>query len=310
MIQGKERAVEMTSRSQANSGRRRRFALFLLFACFIHERMTQCRLRVEAFGTSKRFSSWLARAGWCAKLRQSAGHDAATLRGGRGTLFGIPRQQHVLSQFASQIQLNERQRHNPTPKQKLAWRAYLNARPEQILLQKAQHMLFRETQAIAFRNPLQRHQIIKREKPTDTGITLGVASRGTLHPDHREHQIPILLEMHVIPAADPAQSTGGIGPLPNRLGLGLRLRARSLQQRTVLGERPSRMDAHWLALELTIAFHADQHAVSQLTTGARHFWGAIPAIRQHHHLPVSQEWLHQPHLLNNHPNTRLSPGPP
>ena len=186
----------MTRKSQTHSGRGRRFALFLLFACFIHDRMTLRRFRMEAFGASERFSAWLARMGRCPNLQQNGGHHPPNLPRGDRTPFGFPRQQRVESQRACQIQLSERQHHDPTPQQKLARRAHVDAGPEQILLQKAKTMFFREAQAIAFGNLFQRHQIIEREKPTDAGIALGVASRGALDADHAQHEISILLEMH------------------------------------------------------------------------------------------------------------------
>src|SRR5438874_9856578 len=142
----------MTSRSQTDSGWSRRFVLFLLCACFIHDAMTRCRLRVEAFGTSGRISSWLARMGRRANLRQNAGHHPANLPWSDWTSFGFPWHQRVESQLTYQIQLDEGQGHHPTPPQKLLRSAHPHRCPEHILFQKAKHMLFRETQAISGRN--------------------------------------------------------------------------------------------------------------------------------------------------------------
>src|SRR5581483_1512312 len=300
MVQSKERAVQMTRSNQTNSGVRGRFALFLLCTCFVHDGMTRCRLRMEAFGPPHRFSPWLARTGRCANLRQKAGHDPANLPGSGGTPFGFPRQERLLPQRTRQRQLEERQGHDPTPPLKLLWSAHMYCRPPQILLEKAQDMLFREAQAIACRNLFQRDHVIQSQKPTDAGIALGIASRGPFDPNCREDQFAILLKMHVVPAADRGHSACRIGPLPLRLRLGLRLWARALQERPILGERPSRVQTDRLAVQLAILFQADQHAVSQLAAGPQHLWRAIPAIRQHDHLPLAKEGLEPPQLLDRY----------
>src|SRR5205823_4902709 len=65
------------------------------------------------------------------------------------------------------------------------------------------------------------------------------------------------------------------------------------------------LGAYRWAIELAIAFQADQHAVSQLSTGTQHFWSPIPAICQHDHPSRSQVRLEQSELLDSYPDCRL-----
>src|SRR5947209_14635210 len=144
MGQNKERRVQMKRTGQPNSGRSRCFALFLLIARFIHNGMTRCRLRVEACGTSERFSTWLARMGRRANLPQNAGHHPANLPWSDWTPFSFPRQQGVESQLTCQKQLDEGQGYHPTPSQKLVRSTHPHRCPEHLLFEKAKHMLLGE----------------------------------------------------------------------------------------------------------------------------------------------------------------------
>src|SRR5438477_11740592 len=110
----------MKSRGRQNSGHADLFAFFLLFARFMNDWIALRRLRVEPFGASRRFSSWLARTDRGAKLRQKGRHNPTNLSGSDRTPFGFPGQERLQTQWASQIQLEERQGHHPTPEQKLS----------------------------------------------------------------------------------------------------------------------------------------------------------------------------------------------
>src|SRR5438270_1726033 len=224
----------MKNASRVTSGRGNRFALFLLFARFMNDRIARCLPRAEAFGTPRRFSSWLARTDRCAKLRQNGGHDPTDLPGSHPTPFGLPRQQGRKSERAGQIQLEERQGHNPTPALKLLRCTDVCGKPEQILFEKAEEMFFREAHSVACWHLLQGHQPIESEEPTHAGITLGPPCRGPLDPDHREHQIAILLKMDLVKAAQPRCTTLLVAGLPCFRWIKLRLRARPLQQGTIL----------------------------------------------------------------------------
>src|SRR5258706_12494808 len=151
----------MKNRGQQNLGQRNGFAFLLLFARFTKNRITRCGRRMKPLRASGRFSSWLARTDWCAKLPQNGGHDPTDLSWSHRTPFGLPRQQSSQSERAGQIQLEERQRDDPTPQQKSSGSTHVNLSPEQILFQKTEEMLLGKPQAIARWRLLQRHPIIQ-----------------------------------------------------------------------------------------------------------------------------------------------------
>jgi hypothetical protein len=304
MVQGTERPMHMTSRSHTDAGRGRRCVLFLLWACFLHDRMTRCRLRVEAVGTPGRLSSWVARMGRSATLRHHAGQHTATLSWSDGTSCGFPGHQGE-SQRTCRRHLEEGQGQHPSPSQTVVRSAHPSCGPEPLLCQKAALMLVQDTQARAGRNLFQRHQIIKGEKPPHARTTRGVANRGPRDPDHRAHQIALLLTMHRIPATDRCPSTCGIHSLPHGVRVGLRLWARAVHQRAIRGWRSSRGVAHGCAEARARAFQADQHAVSPRSTGPHHLWGSRPAILQHDHPSQPHQWRAQPQVLESHPIGRL-----
>src|SRR5713226_202738 len=242
----------MKSRDRPNSGDADLFALFLLFARFLNDRIALRGLRAEAFGASRRFSSWLARTGRCAKLHQKGVHDPTNLPGSDRTAFGLPRQERLQTKFARQIQLEEHQGHNPTPTHKLLRSAHMRLKPEQILFEKPEEMFFRETQAVARWHLLQGHHVIQGEKPTHARITLGVACRGSFDAHHRERQVAILLKMNLLEATHPCHSALLIGGLPGRRRTKLRFWARPLQQRPILRWTTKFEATHRLAIELAI----------------------------------------------------------
>src|SRR6266446_8420095 len=172
----------MKNRDQQNLGQSACFAFLLLFARFTKNRITRSGPRMKPLRASGRFSSWLARTDWCANLPQNSGHDPTDLSWSHGTPFGLPRQQSSQSERASQIQLEERQRDDPTPPQKLSGSTHMSLSPEQILFQKTEEMLVGKPQAIALWHLLQGHHLIQGQKPTHARITLGITCRGPLDP--------------------------------------------------------------------------------------------------------------------------------
>ncbi len=96
--QSEERGVQMKRTSSTNSGCRDLFARFLLGTRFVNDRVAHRRFGMEAFGTSWRFSAWLARTDGCAKLRQKRGHDPTGLPWSQRTAFGFPGQQCLPAQ--------------------------------------------------------------------------------------------------------------------------------------------------------------------------------------------------------------------
>src|SRR5712692_7439705 len=96
---------QMTSTSRANSGRRRRFALFLLFARFTNDGMTHRRLGMEAFGASGRFTAWLWWSRRSTQLRQKGWHGSTSLGQGQNRVARFPRSIDALNQGTGQDQL-------------------------------------------------------------------------------------------------------------------------------------------------------------------------------------------------------------
>jgi hypothetical protein len=96
-------------------------------------------------GASGRFSTWLARTHGCANQRQNRGHDPADLPERHTGGLWPPTATGPARPGACQIQLRESQGHDPTPAFKLLRGADMRPKPEQILFQKVEEMLFRET---------------------------------------------------------------------------------------------------------------------------------------------------------------------
>src|SRR5258708_5712707 len=156
----------MKNREQQNSGHSMRFAFLPLGARFRTNRIPWSGPWMNPLGASGCFPSWLAPPAGCAKLPQNGGHDPTNLPWSHRTSFGLPRQQSSQSERAGQIQLEERQRDDPTPQQKLSGSTDAHLRPEQLLFQKTEDMLFGQAQPIALWHLLQGHHLIKGEKPT------------------------------------------------------------------------------------------------------------------------------------------------
>src|SRR5581483_11714143 len=290
----------MKRRSLFDSGRGNCFALFLLVARCMDNRRARRRPRMEAFGRPRRFSTWLAHTDRCANLRQKSWHDPTNLPWGHRTPFGLPGQERMLTKLASQIQLEERQGHDPTPAQKLLGSAHVCSKPEHILFQKPEELFFRETQTVTLWYLLQGEQQIQGEKPAHTRIALRSPCRLPFNSDHREDQITIVLEMNLIKTANPRHFALWIGAFPGCRWITRCFWARSLQQGTIDGRTTRRKAADRFTRELAIAFQADQHAVAQFPASPQHFRGSIPTISHDDHLSRPKERLEPPKLFNRH----------
>src|SRR5947209_9803324 len=145
MVHGSEpgKTSQMTSTSRANSGRRRRFALFVLFARFTNDGMTLRRLRVEAFGASGRFSAWLWWSRGSAQLRQKGGHGSTSLCQRQNRVAPFPGSIDALNQGTSQHQLVVCAGDDLCPACGLLWGAQTWLIPQQHLLVQPITMLMR-----------------------------------------------------------------------------------------------------------------------------------------------------------------------
>src|SRR5690242_10913214 len=138
----------MTSTSRPNSGRRRRFALFLLFARFANDGIALRRFRLEAFGASGRFTAWLRWSCWGPQLRQKGWHGSSHLGQRQNRAARLPGSIDALNQGTGQHQLVVCTRDDLRPAFRLLWGAQPWHVPEQHLLVQAVAMLLRVAQAI------------------------------------------------------------------------------------------------------------------------------------------------------------------
>src|SRR5260370_8207721 len=150
MVHGSEqrKTSQMTSTSRANSGRSRRFAFFVRFARFKNDGMARRRLRMEAFGTSGRFTTWLWWSRRSPQLRQKGGHGSSSLCQRQHRVARFPRSIAALNQGTSQDQLVMGTRNDLCPAFRLRWGTQTWHVPEQHLLVQAVPMFLRVAQPL------------------------------------------------------------------------------------------------------------------------------------------------------------------
>src|SRR5712692_2852110 len=265
-----------------------------------HHGIARRRLGSKPFGPSGRFSTWLARACWCANLQQNRRHHSTHLLWGHRTIGRLPGSMQDLSQLPCQIQLVKDQDQQPTPALKLLRGAHMHPRPQQILLEKAVAMLLREASTILRSNLWQGNDLIEHHKPTHARVPLGVLGGFPFDPDHREVQRTILLEVQVVPAADVDTPTLRWVLTPLLISRPMRLGPFALKQWTIFGWRTALVPAHRHAVELAIAFEPDQDTVAQLRAGTQELRCPIPAIRQDDDPSGPKEGLEGLQLPNRH----------
>src|SRR5713101_7827798 len=270
------------------------------FERLAHHREAWSRLGSKAFGPSRRFSAWLARTSWCANLQQNYRHHPTHLLGGQRTISRLPWSMQGLSQLACQIQLVKNQDQQPTPALKLGRRAHMHPRPEQLLLEKTVVVLLGETATILRCNLRQGDDRVEHHKPAHARIPLRALGGFPFDAEHREVQGAVLLEVQVVPAADLHLPTLRWVLTPHLISHSMRLGTFALKERTVLGRRSELVPPHRHAVELAIAFEADQHAVAQLLAGPQELRRCIPAIRQNDDPPVPKEGLEDLQLHTGH----------
>src|SRR5438132_12945222 len=167
---------QMTSTSRANSGRRRRFALFVLFACFTNDGMTRRRFRVEACGASGLFTAWWWWSRRSPQLRQKGWHDSTSLGQRQNRVARFPRSIDARDQGTGQDQLVMGARDDLGPALRLLGSAQTWLIPQQHLLVQPIAMLLRVAQAIGRADLDQgRGFITFPDKPTDLRVTWAFA---------------------------------------------------------------------------------------------------------------------------------------
>src|SRR6266566_3225941 len=206
---------QMTSTSRANSGRCRRFALFVLFACFTNDGMTLRRFRVEAFGASGRFSAWLWWSRRRPQLRQKGGHGSTSLCQRQNRVARFPRSIDARDQGTGQNQLVMGARDDLCPALRLRWGAQTWLIPQQHLLVQPIAMLLRVAQPIGWADLGQGSGFIAfPDKPTDLGVTWALAGPMTDDLDHAYLNPASRTQVQLVPAAHFHTLALGIGALP------------------------------------------------------------------------------------------------
>src|SRR6266702_857555 len=227
MVQGSEqrKTSQMTSTSRANSGRSRRFALFVLFARFTNDGMARRRLRMEAFGASGRFSTWLWWSRRSTQLRQKGGHGSSSLCQRQNRVARFPRSIDALNQGTSQDQLVMGASHDLCPAFRLLWGTQTWHVPEQHLFVQAAAMLVRVAQPIGRADLGQGSGFIAfPDKPTDLGVTWAFAGPMPDDLDHAHLDPASGAQMQLVPAMDFHPPAALISPLPRgvRFAMGAR----------------------------------------------------------------------------------------
>src|SRR5947209_10020229 len=175
----------MTSTSRSNLSRCRRFALFVLFARFENDRIALRRFRLEAFGASGRFTTWLRRSCWGSQLHQKGWHGPSHLGQRQNRAARLPGSIDALNQGTCQHQLVVCAGDDLRPTFCLRWGAQPWHVPEQHLLVQAVAMLMRVAQAIGRANLGQGCRLVAfPDKPTDPGVTPPTASPMADDLDH------------------------------------------------------------------------------------------------------------------------------
>jgi hypothetical protein len=207
---------------------------------FAHHHKAGRRRSGSAFGPTWRFSTRFGMPGRCANLHQNAGHRATHLSRGDRTLLAFPRTQHRLPEVLTEQQLIAGTGHDPTPPLDLLGRAQVGLRPEQVLLEKAIAMFLREAFAIAGAYLLQLNLLVTGpDEPTLTRVAFAVASGFPQHADHTDFRLGRLAEMQAAPSRHHDPLVVLINPFPLGIGWAIGLRARALEERTMLTGRPT-----------------------------------------------------------------------
>src|SRR5512142_293474 len=238
---------------------------------FAHHGKAWRRRPLPAFAPSGRFSAWFGRRSRCAKLGQNGGHDATNLSRSCGTRASFPGTQHHLSALLEQEQLITSAGDDPTPAFKLLRGAQTGLLPKQVLFEKAVAMFLREAPLVPRRHLLQRDVLVTDpHKPAFARIAFGVACRLALHADDTDLQLGPLAEVQVFPARDDHALASLIGPFPDRIGRTMRFGPRALKERPMFARRTA-LAGHAGgsgAIELAVAFEADESRQSQVAAGA------------------------------------------
>src|SRR5258708_7025492 len=271
----------MPSRSQRNSGRGSRFALFLLFACLANNRMTRRRLRMEALGTSRTFSAWLR--GWCggAQLCQKRGQRWAQLGEGQNRAARFPGPIDACNQGTCQKQLVVRASDDLCPPFRLLWGAQAWLVPEQDLLIQAETMLVRVTQAIGRADLSQGGGFVTfPDEPTRLGIARTFAGPMTDDLDNAHLHPSGATQMQLVPAVHFHALARAIRALPTRIRFAMGAGITALKTCSIFATRPAltRLASGGRMVKDAIAFDAQQATGCHIGHACQKRSASIPAV--------------------------------
>src|SRR5712691_5199434 len=284
---------QMTSTSRANSGRRRRFALFLLFACFTNDGMTLRRFRLEALGASGRFTAWLWWSRRSTQLRQKGWHDSTSLGQRQNRLARFPRSIDARDQGTGQDQLVMGARDDLGPALRLLWGAQTWLIPEQHLLVQPIAMLVRVTQAIGRADLGQGCRLVAfPDKPTDLGVPWAFAGSMTDDLDHAYLNPASRTQVQLVPAAHFHALALGIGALPADVRFAMGARIAALETRSIFttGTALTRLPGWRRTVKDAIAFDAQQATGRHIAHSCQERSAGVPAVADDHR---TQAALHQ-----------------
>src|SRR6266571_2411796 len=251
---------------------------------FFDHRKAHSRCARRPFAPARRFSARFGHTRGCPKLLQNRWHDAPHLSGSDevttpfpGTIVGLPKR-------ASQHQLVHGRCHHHTPVLELLCRAYMHFRPEQVLLEEAIGMFVRKAPPVAVHDFFQRQRHDPNpDEPTLPRIASGPFRSSAQDPVGGQLHFPRLAEVQVLTLLNLDWLAVLIGALPAFIRLAPRLRAASLKQVAILtgGSSFPRHKGGCLAVELPIAFEAQEGTELKALTGHHKGARGVPAIRQH-----------------------------
>src|SRR6266568_2528352 len=276
---------QMTSTSRANSGRRRRFALFVLFACFTNDGMTLRRFGMEAFGAPGRFSAWLWWSRGSPQLRQKGGHGSSSLCQCQNRVTRFPRSIDARDQGTGQDQLVMGARDDLGPALRLLWGAQTWLIPQQHLLVQTIAMLVRVAQAIGRADLGQGCRLVAfPDKPTDLGVPWALAGSMPDDLDHAHLDPPRWTQMHLLPASHFHTLAFGVRALPTRIRFAMGARIAALKPRSIFTTGTT---LPWLArwggaVKDAIAFDAQQTTGGHLGHARQKGGAGVPAGASDH----------------------------
>jgi hypothetical protein len=280
-------------------------ALFSLFARFAYYRMTASGLRMEAFGPSWRFSTWLRCARRGPQLLQKAGHRPSQLRHRRKRTAGLPGSIPSLQQRTSQHQQIVRAGDDVRPAPRPLRSTQPWPIPEQLLFVKPIAMLLRVAQAIRRAHLGQRGRLFALpDKPADLGVTGLTTGSMTDDLDHASLDLPSRAQVQVGPTAHLDARPFGVSPFPTFLRVTMAALVLALKAVSILaaGSQLTRKALWGGTGEDAIAFDPQQAGRLDIGQPSQEGCASIPAVADTDRMQATshQQGHHRAQLTSGH----------